>query len=255
MEAKTRVLIVDDNISLAKTLSLILIQKGFDAITANSGSEALELVSTNQEIDVVFMDIKMPIMNGVETFRKLKEKIPNATVIMMTAYAVEDLIEEAIREGAYGVIHKPIDIDNSIRLIEDAKEKRDGAFILIVDDDSGNLATFKNILVHKGYEVLTSSNGSEAIELARQNNFDIIFLDLKLPTINGFETYLKIRESKPDVITVLITGHFDTMEDTIRQALLSSVYTCLRKPLDMPKVLTLIDELMEMKASGGRHLD
>ena len=255
MEAKTSVLIVDDNISLAKTLSLILIQKGFDAITANSGSEALELVSTKPEIDVVLMDIKMPIMNGVETFKKMKEKIPNATVIMMTAYAVEDLIQEAIREGAYGVIHKPIDIEDSIRLIENAKEKRDGAFILIVDDDSGSLITFKNILIKKGYKVLTSTDGDEAIDIATQNNFDIIFLDLKLPTINGFETYLKIRESKPDVITVLITGHFDTMEDTIRQALLSSVYTCLRKPLDMPKVLTLIDELIEMRLSGGRQLD
>ncbi len=255
MEAKTSVLIVDDNISLAKTLSLILIQKGFDATTANSGSEALELVSSKQDIDVVLMDIKMPIMNGVETFKKMKETIPNATVIMMTAYAVEDLIQEAIREGAYGVIHKPIDIEDSIRLIEDAKEKRDGAFILIVDDDSGSLITFKNILEKKGYKVLTSTDGSEAIDIAVENNFDIIFLDLKLPTINGFEAYLKIRESKPNVITVLITGHFDTMEDTIRQALLSSVYTCLRKPLDMPKVLTLIDELIEMRSSGGRQLD
>ncbi len=251
MEVKTRILIVDDNISLAKTLSLILSQKGFDAVTAYSGAEALEQVSINQDFDVVLMDVKMPVMNGVETFKKMKEKIPNATVIMMTAYAVEDLIQEAIQEGAYGVIHKPIDIEDSIRLIKDAKEKRDGAFILIVDDDSGSLITFKNILVKKGYKVLTSSDGSEAIDIAARNNFDIIFLDLKLPTLNGFETYLKIRESKPDVIAVLITGHFDTMEDTIRQALLSSVYTCLRKPLDMPKVLTLIDELIEMRLSGG----
>ena len=212
-------------------------------------AEVLPQVSINQNFDVVLMDIKMPVMNGVETFKKMKETIPNATVIMMTAYAVEDLIQEAIREGAYGVIHKPIDIEDSIRLIEDAKEKRDGAFILIVDDDSGNLTTFRNILKQKGYEVLTSTDGTEAVELARKNNFDIIFLDLKLPTINGFEAYLKIRESKPNVITVLITGHFDTMEDTIRQALLSSVYTCLRKPLDMPKVLALIDELMELKAA------
>ncbi len=255
MGSKTSVLIVDDNLSLTRTLSLILVQKGYEAFTANSGSEALELVSNKQDIDVVLMDIKMPIMNGVETFKKMKERVPNASVIMMTAYAVEDLIQEAIREGAYGVIHKPIDIDNSIGLIEQAKEKRDGAFILIVDDDSGNLTTFKNILIQKGYKVLTSTDGSEAVDIAVQNDFDIIFLDLKLPTLNGFETYLKIRESKPDVITVLITGHFDTMEDTIRQALLSSVYTCLRKPLDMPKVLTLIDELIEIRASGGRRVD
>ena len=251
MVVGTRILIVDDNNSLAKTVSFILKKKGYETLIANTGSEALTHASANQDIDVVLMDIKMPDMNGVETFKKMKEMIPKAEVIMMTAYAVEDLIAEAILEGAYGVIYKPLDIDKSIRLIEDAKTKRNGAFILIVDDNLGTLSTFKNILIRKGYEVLTSTEGVRAVELTKENNFDIIFLDLKLPTINGFETYLKIREIKPDTIAVLITGYYESKTRLVEQALLASMYTCLQKPLDMSKVLTLIEKLTSEKGVGG----
>lgn len=251
MVAGTRVLIVDDNYSLAKTVSLILKQKGFDTIIANSGSDALSIATSNQNIDVVLMDIKMPVMNGVETLKKMKEMIPKAEVIMMTAYAVEDLIQEAIREGAYGVIYKPLDIEKSIELIGHAKEKSDGAFILIVDDNPATLSTFKSILIRKGYQVLTSTDGINAIELSKKNNFDIIFLDLKLPTINGFETYLKIREINPEIIAVLITGHYESKANLVEQALLASMYTCLQKPLDMSKVLPLIEKLISEKGVGG----
>ena len=251
MVVGTRILIVDDNNSLAKTVSFILKKKGYETLIANTGSEALTHASANQDIDVVLMDIKMPDMNGVETFKKMKEMIPKAEVIMMTAYAVEDLIAEAILEGAYGVIYKPLDIDKSIRLIEDAKTKRNGAFILIVDDNLGTLSTFKNILIRKGYEVLTTTEGVRAVELTKENNFDIIFLDLKLPTINGFETYLKIREIKPDTIAVLITGYYESKTRLVEQALLASMYTCLQKPLDMSKVLTLIEKLTSEKGVGG----
>ena len=251
MVVGTRILIVDDNNSLAKTVSFILKKKGYETLIANTGSEALTHASANQDIDVVLMDIKMPDMNGVETFKKMKEMIPKAEVIMMTAYAVEDLIAEAMLEGAYGVIYKPLDIDKSIRLIEDAKTKRNGAFILIVDDNLGTLSTFKNILIRKGYEVLTTTEGVRAVEPTKENNFDIIFLDLKLPTINGFETYLKIREIKPDTIAVLITGYYESKTRLVEQALLASMYTCLQKPLDMSKVLTLIEKLTSEKGVGG----
>ncbi|TFH06161.1 MAG: response regulator [Candidatus Thorarchaeota archaeon] len=245
------VLIVDDNISLAKTISMILKQKRYDVFIANSGFEALELVGINQDIDVVLMDIKMPVMNGVETFKKMKKLLPKSSVIMMTAYAVEDLIAEAIQEGAYSVIYKPFDIAKTVELIENVKTEMIGALILIVDDDSGTLTSFKNILVNRGYHVVTSADGEDAIEQAKRNNFDVIFLDLKLPTLNGFETYLKIREVKPDAIGILITGHAKSMSAIVEQALLSSMYTCLEKPLVMSEVLTLIEKTMKLKSSGG----
>jgi DNA-binding NtrC family response regulator len=231
-------------------MSGILRHKGYDTITADSGEKAIHLATEQRDIEVVFLDIKMPVMNGVDTYKKLKTIIPDAIVIMMTAYVVEDLIEEAMSEGAYGVLYKPLEIENAIRMISELGQNQGGALVMVVDDDPSTLMTFTNILIRKGYQVVTASNGDEAISLAERNDFDIIFLDMKLPTINGLETYLEIKKLKPESIAVVMTGHHRDMSDLVEETLLSSAYTCLQKPLDMAQVLSLIQELMRRKSEG-----
>jgi DNA-binding NtrC family response regulator len=240
-------MIVDDNRNLALTMSGILKHVGYDTISADCGEEAINLATANPDIDIVFMDIKMPVMNGVEAYKKLKSIIPDATVIMMTAYAVEDLIEEAMSEGAYGIIYKPLEIESALNMIAGLDKKREGGLVMVVDDDPGTLTSFTNILIRKGYQVATASDGEGAISLAGQDNFDIIFLDMKLPTINGLETYLEIKKQKPNSIVVIMTGHHQDMAELVDETLLSSAYTCLQKPLDMAQVLDLIQELMNRK--------
>ena len=70
---------------------------------------------------------------------------------------------------------------------------------------------------------------------------------MKLPTINGLETYLAIKEVHPEAMVVIMTGFGDEMEELIEQALSSSAYTCLHKPLAMGDVLKLIDEISEKR--------
>jgi len=152
MEKKTNILIVDDNINLCKIMSFILKRKDYNVCTVINGPEAIEKVK-ERRFDIIFMDIKMPLMDGVETFRRIKKIRPEAVVMMMTAYTVEDLIKEALEEGAFGVIFKPFDIEKVVAVIEQAGEKKEGALILIVDDDPNTCTTFKNILVKSGYKV------------------------------------------------------------------------------------------------------
>lgn len=93
------ILIVDDNINLTKTLFFILKHKGFTVTTAKNGLEAIDKVK-NQYFTLIFMDIKMPHMNGVETYKRIKKISPLTSVMMMTAYTVEDQVQESIKEGA-----------------------------------------------------------------------------------------------------------------------------------------------------------
>ena len=123
MEEKGSVLIVNDNTSLCRTLSFVLRRKGFDAALAKDGLEAIERVR-ERSFDMILMDIKMPLLNGVETYRRIKEIRPGAAVLMMTAYSVEDLVREALEEGAYGIVYKPLDIEKVISLIERAREPK-----------------------------------------------------------------------------------------------------------------------------------
>src|SRR3989304_3611017 len=98
MEEKGNILIVDDNISLSRTMSFILRRKGYAVATARDGPEAIEKAK-EAPFDIIFLDIKMPLMNGVETYREIKKIQAEAVAVMMTAYVVEDLVRDALEEG------------------------------------------------------------------------------------------------------------------------------------------------------------
>ncbi|MFQ6121476.1 MAG: response regulator [Dehalococcoidales bacterium] len=247
---KASILIVDDNISLCKTMSFVLGRKGYTVATAKDGLEAIAKVK-EKPYDIIFMDIKMPLMNGVETYKRIKRVRPQAVVIMMTAYAVEDLVQEALQEGAYGIIYKPLDIEKVLALIERAKDNNQGALVLVVDDDPGTCVTFKNVLSSRNYKVCTAYTGEEAIAKTRKKDYDIIFIDMKLPTINGLETYLAIKESNPEAVAIMMTAFRQEVADLVEEALHNHAYTCLYKPLDMGEMLRLVDEIRERKQKTG----
>ena len=116
---KTNVLVVDDLKSIRLTLGGILEDEGYNVVLAEDGYQAIEMAKQTT-FDLIFMDIKMPGINGVQTFREIKRINPEAVVIMMTAYSVEDLVREAVEEGAYAVVYKPFDIEKIVGIIESA---------------------------------------------------------------------------------------------------------------------------------------
>ncbi len=113
------VLIVDDEKNYPLILSAVLEEEGFETFTANSGSEALEILK-NTDIDLVVTDMKMPSMNGIELLEKIKAKDPDLPVIMMTAYGTVDKAVEAMQKGAYSYILKPFDNDRLIIYVNKA---------------------------------------------------------------------------------------------------------------------------------------
>ncbi|MCP3963864.1 MAG: response regulator [bacterium] len=102
---------------MAATLSDVLGASGYGVETAYSGSEAVERVKKAQP-DGILMDIRMPGMNGVETFRATKKLSPESFVIFMTAFSESSLVDDARREGAVEVVPKPIDWESLLLLIE-----------------------------------------------------------------------------------------------------------------------------------------
>ena len=249
MGDKAGILIADDNINFCKTMSFVLEKKGYAVTIAKDGSEAIQRVKESS-FDVIFMDIRMPLMDGVQTYKRIKEISPEAVVVMMTAYSVEDLVQEALREGAYGIIYKPLDIEKVVALIEEVREAKRGALVLVVDDHPETCITLKNILIKKNYEVGIALTGEEAIAMARKNSYDIIFIDMKLPTINGLETYLSIKESNPGSVVIMMTAYRQEMAELFEEALNNSAYACLYKPFDMEEVLRLLNGIRERRQTA-----
>ena len=100
-----------------ETLKGVLETKGYRVAAAKDGTEAIEMVK-EKHYDIIFLDVKLPDMDGVQTFEQVKEIDPKATVIMMTGYSVEDLVRRAISEGAYTCVYKPFDIEKVKGLVE-----------------------------------------------------------------------------------------------------------------------------------------
>lgn len=117
MPERRKILVVDDEQDICYMLQEVLELKGHDVATADNGLKALELAA-GRAFDFALLDMKMHGMNGVETFRSLKKILPDIKVIIISAYAGDELIEEALREGAVAALLKPVDFDALFEAID-----------------------------------------------------------------------------------------------------------------------------------------
>ena len=239
MTDEPTILVVDDNEDLLATFSMILKRRGFYVETAENGASAVDKFKEHH-YDVTLMDIVMPEMNGVEAFRKIREMHPGATVILMTAYSEEELIQIARNEGAHHIVHKPIRIDQLIELIKEAAASQP---ILIVDDDADICQTLTRALELQGYQVLAAGSGEEAIMIAQEKACQIAFIDVKLPNIDGLETFLRLKEINPGILTIMMTGFRNEVKDALDKAQAASAITCLYKPFDPAEAAELVRKI------------
>lgn len=237
---KIKILVVDDHEGMRVSLEWTLKKRGYEVTTLEDGYQAIEKVKKDH-FHIIFMDIKMPGINGVETFIKIKEISPKTRVIMMTAFAVEDLLKRAMQEGAYAVVYKPFEIRNIFSVIDQSLQSK--PLVLIVDDLSNDRTILKKILEDRNYRVIDVNNGYECLKLVQERSFDVIMLDIKIPGMNGVETLIKIREFHPKICVVMMTGY--SVEDLIKEAMRHGSYTCLYKPFDIEKVIKAIDDCIK----------
>ena len=114
-----RILIIDDEPVIRDLLFDVLSRKGYEVDTASDGAMGLEKAAASQ-YDVVFTDIRMPGMNGVEVYKRLRTISPTSKVIVMTGYGLEEMIQEALDLGAFADVKKPFDLELIYGLVERA---------------------------------------------------------------------------------------------------------------------------------------
>ncbi len=121
--AKSKILIVDDEVSMREFLEIMLSKEGYKVSSAGNGKEALNMLN-DTIYDLIVSDVQMPGMNGIELLRNVKEVCPDTTVIMITAYASTESGVEAMKAGAYDYITKPFKVDEIKLIIKNALEKK-----------------------------------------------------------------------------------------------------------------------------------
>ncbi len=116
---KKKILIVDDDPSICETLADILIDEGYDIITAFNGQEALEKIR-HDSFNIVITDVKMPIMDGMSLLREIEKSHRNIEVILITSYGNQGQQVEATRLGAYEYLNKPLNLEELKNIIYQA---------------------------------------------------------------------------------------------------------------------------------------
>jgi two-component system response regulator HydG len=236
MKEPASILVVDDNKDLLNTFALILKRKGYIVETAEDGLLALEKFKNNK-YDLVLMDVVMPKMNGIDALHKMREINSKAKVILLTAYCEEDRLKNAVNEGAYRALYKPVDIAKLMELIS---EVTGDPSILVVDDDDDFRLTMARTLEVQGYKVATAENGFEAIKLLRIKNFNMAFVDIKMSAMDGLTTAIKLKEINPGILIVMMTGYRDEVKDIVISAQENGVSQCLYKPFNVDDLQHLV---------------
>ncbi|MCH8962879.1 MAG: response regulator [Bacteroidetes bacterium] len=227
-----QILIVDDEPGARETLADLFEDDGYKVATAASGEEAIEMCSEHR-YSVILMDVRMPGIDGVEAFRRIRRHQPDVRVIIMTAYSTEELEQQALAEGAIAYLPKPLEISRVTELIGEPPARR----ILVVEEEDNGLRAVSALLSARGYSVTMVSSPTEAVDLAEQTGFDIILIDLDLASMNGLDLYLALRKITPASLCVLMSGRHAEMEDI--------TVTVIHKPVDHESMLALLDKLVK----------
>jgi DNA-binding NtrC family response regulator len=117
------VLLVDDEVEFLETLMKRMKKRGVRVSGVKSGDEALVFLSNNP-VDVVVLDVKMPGMDGIETLRAIKKRHPLVEVIMLTGHASVEVAIQGMELAAFDYLMKPINIDDLLYKLQDAYQKR-----------------------------------------------------------------------------------------------------------------------------------
>lgn len=234
-----KILIVDDNRDLADGLAVVLENEGHEVRVAYRADRGMELFR-GERPDVLLLDVKLPDQSGVDVFRILHREDPDARIIVMTGYRLEQLLAEVVEEGAVAVLRKPFSME---LLLENLREVEEEGIVVVVDDDPDSAEGMADYLSTHGKNPLLARTGPQALDILEDNNVDTLVLDLNLPVICGLDVYLELRSRGQVVPTIIVTGHGELETQTVDTLRSMEVTGCLFKPFDAAALVEAINHI------------
>jgi DNA-binding NtrC family response regulator len=246
MDERLKILVVDDNTEFCENIKDLLEHNDFEVMTAYDAMKGLEIIK-NHGADLVLLDVHMPKLGGIEAFRKMKDAAPLTPIIMVTGHEVEDQLRATLREGAYGALSKPFDFDIGKLGSRIEKAVSRNPSILIVDEDRDVSSAIDHALKNRGYSVSVAVSCSKAIRYAREDHFDIMLIDMKLPQWESLGTYFVIRDARPNLNVIVLTSQTREFRNLVKGTLNDESFAILEKPVEVGTLISLFDDIVEQK--------
>jgi excisionase family DNA binding protein len=131
------------------------------------------------------------------------------------------------------------------------KPAENRANILVVDDEEIIRSLFKKTLEELGHKVVTAENGLKGLELLKQRDFAMVFLDLKMPGMDGAEIFRQIKTVSPRLPVIIITGYPDS--DIMAQALAQAPFGLMNKPFNESDIITAVNTFLPVNTASASH--
>ncbi|MBF0273834.1 MAG: response regulator [Nitrospinae bacterium] len=243
---KKSILVVDDSHTIRISLQRELEEEGYQVILSENGEEGVK-IATLEKPDLITMDIDMPVMNGYDACRKLKENPLTATIpiIMITA---RNSVEERSKGFEVGVVEyftKPFTKGHLATYIQhilsDNKELRKDK-VIAADDSKFSQSIFKSVLNQYGFESKIVENGQGVLDLLNEGyKPSCILLDYRMPVMDGLETCKRIKENKlyRQIPVIIVTSSLN--KNLVIQAIKTGAEDYLAKPFDSDELIARIE--------------
>jgi signal transduction histidine kinase/DNA-binding response OmpR family regulator/CHASE3 domain sensor protein/HPt (histidine-containing phosphotransfer) domain-containing protein len=262
-----RVLVVDDNASAREVLKAMIEALGWQCDCVESGAEALTALQQSMQIDlrydVVFMDWKMPGMDGWQTTQRIRETYTAnmaPIIIMISAFGREGLVERLQEEPHVldGFLDKPVTTSMLFDAVVDARadaaavkavasqhlvsNRLAGLRLLVVEDNLMNQQIAFELLTNEGAQVSVASNGrlGVAAALLAVPAFDAVLMDIQMPDIDGYAATAEIRRHDSMQNLPIIAMTANVMSADIAACLAAGMNDHIGKPIDLDTLVTTI---------------
>ncbi len=236
----TILLIVEDDPHYARVLIDLARDKGFKVLVAARGAEALDLAKQYQPA-AVSLDVFLPDMLGWTVLSQLKHN-PLTRHIPVQIITLDEDRQHALARGAFSFVNKPTTTEGVSAALSQIKEyaKPRRKRLLIVEDNEAEQLSIRELLDHDDIEIVATDTGAGALSALRENPWDCVVLDLRLPDMSGFEVLDKIRNDTAlsNVPVVVFTGReLSAEEDAELHTMARSIVV---KGVELPE--RLLDE-------------
>jgi hemerythrin-like metal-binding protein len=272
--SNVRVLAVDDELEIRRYFTEISQRFGIACDVAASGEEALKLIEKRGPYDIYFIDWKMPGMNGMELSSRIRKQNTEKSVVTMISGTEWGLIEDDAKSaGVDRYLAKPLfpsaiaDLINECIGVNHSEEKQrdaegesdsfEGFRVLLAEDVEINREIVLALLEPTKISIDCAENGAEAVGMfsADPEKYDMIFMDVQMPEIDGYEATRRIRGlDTPRASSIpIVAMTANVFREDIERALAAGMNDHVGKPLDLDEVLAKLRKYL-FKNSGHTRL-
>lgn len=268
----TRILAVDDDLEVCRSIQVLMKESGIDVDIAHSGEDALRLVRDSVEKDipyhVILLDWKMPEMDGGEIARRIRADIPQSVPIVFLTSYMEDEVEDDVRLlGNVEFLAKPFFVsafkevlcrlreeecgEGPLEEDEDANSLR-GLRFLAAEDNFINAEILSELLGMEGAECEIVENGQLAVEryAAEPDKFDAVLMDVQMPVMNGYDASKEIRALEREggnrhIPIIAMTAN--AFAEDVKDALDAGMDVHIAKPIEMDLLKKTVNQYIQRK--------